>query len=131
MGAAAAMRDEDWIFPSSREFAAALWRGMTLVAYAHHAFGTARDPGRGPPGAALRPAGDEDRADGLDRRGEFGPGRPQHDDAMAGDEADLARGTECKRVATNDDHRRDRGGLGWRRHRLCAQPSAPSPDGGG
>jgi 2-oxoisovalerate dehydrogenase E1 component alpha subunit len=47
VGAAAAMRDEDWIFPSSREFAAALWRGMPLVAYAHHAFGTARDPGRG------------------------------------------------------------------------------------
>jgi 2-oxoisovalerate dehydrogenase E1 component alpha subunit len=47
VGAAAAMRDEDWIFPSSREFAAALWRGMPLVAYAHHVFGTARDPGRG------------------------------------------------------------------------------------
>ena len=47
VGAAAAMHDEDWIFPSSREFAAALWRGMPLVAYAHHAFGTARDPGRG------------------------------------------------------------------------------------
>jgi 2-oxoisovalerate dehydrogenase E1 component alpha subunit len=47
VGAAAAMRDEDWIFPSSREFAAALWRGMPLTAYAHHAFGTARDPGRG------------------------------------------------------------------------------------
>jgi pyruvate dehydrogenase E1 component alpha subunit len=47
VGAAAAMRDEDWIFPSSREFAAALWRGMPLVAYAHHCFGTARDPGRG------------------------------------------------------------------------------------
>jgi 2-oxoisovalerate dehydrogenase E1 component alpha subunit len=47
VGAAAAMHDEDWIFPSSREFAAALWRGMPLTAYAHHAFGTARDPGRG------------------------------------------------------------------------------------
>jgi pyruvate dehydrogenase E1 component alpha subunit len=47
VGAAAAMHDEDWIFPSSREHAAALWRGMPLVAYAHHAFGTARDPGRG------------------------------------------------------------------------------------
>ncbi|HEY5241019.1 MAG TPA: thiamine pyrophosphate-dependent enzyme [Polyangiaceae bacterium] len=47
VGAAAAMHDEDWIFPSSREFAAALWRGMPLVAYAHHCFGTARDPGRG------------------------------------------------------------------------------------
>jgi pyruvate dehydrogenase E1 component alpha subunit len=47
VGAVAAMRDEDWVFPSSREFAAALWRGMPLVAYAHHAFGTARDPGVG------------------------------------------------------------------------------------
>ena len=47
VGAAAAMRDEDWIFPSSRELGAALWRGMPLSAVAHHAFGTARDPGRG------------------------------------------------------------------------------------
>ncbi|MGD0525337.1 MAG: thiamine pyrophosphate-dependent enzyme [Polyangiaceae bacterium] len=47
VGATAAMHDEDWIFPSSREHAAALWRGMPLVAYAHHAFGTARDAGRG------------------------------------------------------------------------------------
>jgi 2-oxoisovalerate dehydrogenase E1 component alpha subunit len=47
VGAAAAMHDDDWIFPSSREFAAALWRGMPLAAYAHHCFGTARDPGRG------------------------------------------------------------------------------------
>jgi 2-oxoisovalerate dehydrogenase E1 component alpha subunit len=47
VGAVAAMHDEDWIFPSSREHAAALWRGMPLVAYAHHAFGTARDAGRG------------------------------------------------------------------------------------
>src|ERR1700733_7602927 len=31
VGAVAAMRDEDWVFPSSREFAAALWRGMPLV----------------------------------------------------------------------------------------------------
>ena len=28
VGAAAAMSDEDWIFPSSREMGAALWRGM-------------------------------------------------------------------------------------------------------
>jgi len=47
VGAAAAMHDDDWIFPSSREFAAALWRGMPLAAYAHHAFGTARSVGRG------------------------------------------------------------------------------------
>jgi TPP-dependent pyruvate/acetoin dehydrogenase alpha subunit len=47
LGAAAALGDEDWIFPSSREFAAALWRGMPLAAYAHHAFGTALDAGKG------------------------------------------------------------------------------------
>jgi 2-oxoisovalerate dehydrogenase E1 component alpha subunit len=47
VGAAAAMQDDDWIFPSSREFAAALWRGMPLGAYAHHCFGTARDPSHG------------------------------------------------------------------------------------
>jgi 2-oxoisovalerate dehydrogenase E1 component alpha subunit len=47
VGATAAMHDDDWIFPSSREFAAALWRGMPLAAYAHHVFGTARDAGRG------------------------------------------------------------------------------------
>jgi len=47
VGAAAAIGDQDWIFPSSREFAAALWRGMPLGAYAHHAMGTALDAGRG------------------------------------------------------------------------------------
>jgi 2-oxoisovalerate dehydrogenase E1 component alpha subunit len=47
VGAVAAMHDDDWIFPSSREFAAALWRGMPLAAYAHQVHGTARDAGRG------------------------------------------------------------------------------------
>lgn len=47
VGAVAAMQDDDWVFPSSREFAAALWRGMPLAAYAHHVFGTARDAGHG------------------------------------------------------------------------------------
>lgn len=47
VGAAAAMRDDDWVFPSSREFAAALWRGMPIDAYAHHVFGTGRDAGKG------------------------------------------------------------------------------------
>jgi 2-oxoisovalerate dehydrogenase E1 component alpha subunit len=47
VGAVAAMHDEDWVFPSSREFAAALWRGMPLGAYAHRAFGTARDVAHG------------------------------------------------------------------------------------
>jgi pyruvate dehydrogenase E1 component alpha subunit len=47
VGAAAAVRDEDWIFPASRDFAAALWRGMPLAALMHHAFATARAPGKG------------------------------------------------------------------------------------
>jgi pyruvate dehydrogenase E1 component alpha subunit len=47
VGAAAAMQDSDWIFPSSREFAAALWRGMPLEAYAHHVFGTTGDAAQG------------------------------------------------------------------------------------
>ncbi len=47
VGAAAALRDEDWLFLASRELAAALWRGMPLAACAHHAFGTARSPGKG------------------------------------------------------------------------------------
>lgn len=47
VGAAAALHDDDWVFPSSREFAAALWRGMPLSAYAHHVHGTSADAGRG------------------------------------------------------------------------------------
>jgi pyruvate dehydrogenase E1 component alpha subunit len=51
IGAVASMSDRDWIFPSSREVAAALWRGMPLAAYAHHAFGSGGDvaSGRGAP----------------------------------------------------------------------------------
>jgi TPP-dependent pyruvate/acetoin dehydrogenase alpha subunit len=47
VGAAAAMHDEDWVFPSSREFAAALWRGMPLTGYAHHALGSGGDVAHG------------------------------------------------------------------------------------
>jgi pyruvate dehydrogenase E1 component alpha subunit len=47
IGAVAAMKDQDWVFPSSREFAAALWRGMPVSAYVHHALGTDCDPGKG------------------------------------------------------------------------------------
>ncbi len=47
VGAAAAMKDDDWIFGSQREVAAALWRGMPLAACAHRAFGTSRDVGKG------------------------------------------------------------------------------------
>jgi len=53
VGAAAAIRDEDWMFLASREFAAALWRGMPLAALMHHARGTASAPGRGRAGAAF------------------------------------------------------------------------------
>jgi pyruvate dehydrogenase E1 component alpha subunit len=47
MGSAAAMRKQDWIFPCYREFGAALWRGMTLTAYANNMFGNAKDPAKG------------------------------------------------------------------------------------
>jgi pyruvate dehydrogenase E1 component alpha subunit len=47
VGATAAMQDDDWVFASQRELAAALWRGMPLSACAHRAFGTAHDGGRG------------------------------------------------------------------------------------
>src|SRR5580658_5771305 len=47
VGAAAAIRDEDWMFLASREFAAALWRGMPLAALIHHALGAASAPWRG------------------------------------------------------------------------------------
>jgi pyruvate dehydrogenase E1 component alpha subunit len=47
VGAAAALRDEDWVFLASREIAAALWRGMPLAACAHHLLGTARSAGKG------------------------------------------------------------------------------------
>jgi pyruvate dehydrogenase E1 component alpha subunit len=36
LGAVAAMHDEDWVFPSSRDAAAALWRGIPLAACAKH-----------------------------------------------------------------------------------------------
>ncbi len=47
LGAAAALRDGDWIFPCYREFGAALWRGMSLQSYADNMFGNARDLARG------------------------------------------------------------------------------------
>lgn len=46
VGAAAAMRDEDWVWLGSREFAAALWRGLPLAAYVRHVFGRGRDMGK-------------------------------------------------------------------------------------
>jgi 2-oxoisovalerate dehydrogenase E1 component alpha subunit len=47
LGSAAALRDNDWLFPCYREFGAALWRGMTLEAYVHNMFGDAKDPAKG------------------------------------------------------------------------------------
>jgi|HubBroStandDraft_1064217.scaffolds.fasta_scaffold20061_3 pyruvate dehydrogenase E1 component subunit alpha len=47
VGAAAAMLDSDWLFVGQREGAAALWRGIPLLAFAHRAFGSAQDIGKG------------------------------------------------------------------------------------
>jgi pyruvate dehydrogenase E1 component alpha subunit len=47
LGSAAALRDNDWMFPCYREFGAALWRGMTLEAYMHNMFGNSKDPSKG------------------------------------------------------------------------------------
>ena len=47
LGSAAALRDNDWLFPCYREFGAALWRGMTLEAYMHNMFGNGSDPAKG------------------------------------------------------------------------------------
>jgi TPP-dependent pyruvate/acetoin dehydrogenase alpha subunit len=47
VGTALAARDGDWIFPSARDWYAALARGMPLETYVHHAFGSARDPAKG------------------------------------------------------------------------------------
>ncbi len=51
VGSAAAMKDEDWVFPGPHDVAAALWRGMPLSAFAHHALGTvcAASKGRSSP----------------------------------------------------------------------------------
>ena len=47
VGAAAAMRDEDWLFLSPRETAAALWRGVPLLACLRRAFGTGSEVASG------------------------------------------------------------------------------------
>jgi len=51
VGSVLAARASDWIFPSARDWYAALARGLPLAAYVHHAFGSARDPslGHAPP----------------------------------------------------------------------------------
>ncbi|MGH7269520.1 MAG: thiamine pyrophosphate-dependent enzyme, partial [Polyangiaceae bacterium] len=47
VGAAAGMRDCDWLFLGQREVAAALWRGASLLTYACHLLGreSRREPG--------------------------------------------------------------------------------------
>jgi 2-oxoisovalerate dehydrogenase E1 component alpha subunit len=47
LGAAAALRPQDWVFPCYREFGAALWRGMSLTTYMNNMFGNALDSARG------------------------------------------------------------------------------------
>lgn len=47
VGAAAALRDRDWIVPCYREVGALLWRGYPLQRYVDHMYGNAGDPLRG------------------------------------------------------------------------------------
>ena len=47
VGAAAALRDQDWIVPCYREVGALLWRGYPLQQYIDHMYGNAGDPLRG------------------------------------------------------------------------------------
>jgi 2-oxoisovalerate dehydrogenase E1 component alpha subunit len=47
LGSAYALRENDWIFPCYREFAAALLRGMPLQRYVDNMFGNANDPVKG------------------------------------------------------------------------------------
>jgi TPP-dependent pyruvate/acetoin dehydrogenase alpha subunit len=44
---AMALREQDWFFPGHREWAGALVRGISTEAYAHQAFGSARDAAKG------------------------------------------------------------------------------------
>ena len=47
IGAAAALRAQDWIVPCYREVGALLWRGYPLQRYVDHMYGNAGDPVRG------------------------------------------------------------------------------------
>ncbi len=47
IASAAAMRDEDWIWPCYREFGALLWRGMPLQTYMDNMYGNSNDPAKG------------------------------------------------------------------------------------
>lgn len=47
LGAVAALRPQDWIFPCYREFSALLWRGLPLQTYLDNMYGNADDPVKG------------------------------------------------------------------------------------
>lgn len=47
IGAAAALRDHDWIFPCYREFGALLWRGFPLQRYVDNMYGNCDDTVQG------------------------------------------------------------------------------------
>jgi len=47
VSAALAVREQDWVFPGTREWGVALVRGLPLATYVHHAFGVGLDPARG------------------------------------------------------------------------------------
>jgi pyruvate dehydrogenase E1 component alpha subunit len=47
VGSAMALRDQDWLFPGSRDAAAALARGLSPLSYAHHVFGSGADAAKG------------------------------------------------------------------------------------
>ena len=47
LGSAAALREQDWLFPCYREFGALLFRGMPLQTYMDNMFGNANDPVHG------------------------------------------------------------------------------------
>jgi 2-oxoisovalerate dehydrogenase E1 component alpha subunit len=47
LGSAAALRENDWLFPCYREFGALLWRGMPLQTYLDNMYGNANDPVKG------------------------------------------------------------------------------------
>ncbi|MBS2012085.1 MAG: hypothetical protein JST00_04315 [Deltaproteobacteria bacterium] len=47
VGAVMAAREQDWVFPGSREWGAAIVRGLPIATYVHHAFGSSLDPAKG------------------------------------------------------------------------------------
>jgi len=49
VGAAAALREQDWLFAGARDHAAAIWRGLSLRRYWDHLFANADDVAKGRP----------------------------------------------------------------------------------